>query len=284
MQPHKPTEQIAERHHARLARRTLACCGLLVLGCSSSPRSDAEESGNLPDVPADLPSEPIEYEGIIHGVNFNAEPTQFWECKTGEKFEMAYGDWDNVWKGSCWGVYQRVRGQLDRNYDPPRLLIEETLEARWSTPEDCSFFDEPDYKSCAIEDNPDSEFPKTSCPPDEDLCLHDDRCSPVRFGNATEYAGWKTFDCVDMPKPALAGPFGVCEFSGDLDTCIDTYRCWNPDGDLALPGVCMPYCDLNDAADPCTGTGTCVRCSASDRWGLCLPNCSGEECHVDAFC
>ena len=55
-------------------------------------------------------------------------------------------------------------------------------------------------------------------------------------------------------------------------------------GDLALPGICMPYCDLNDAADPCAGTGTCVRCSASDRWGLCMTDCSGKECNVDAFC
>jgi hypothetical protein len=44
------------------------------------------------------------------------------------------------------------------------------------------------------------------------------------------------------------------------------------------------YCDLNDAADPCANTGTCVRCSSSDRWGLCMTDCSGDECNVDAFC
>jgi hypothetical protein len=283
MQPHRPTEQIAERVRMALVGMRLMCVGLLVLGCSRPPPSDSDEDDSqaLPDIPVDLdlPSEPMEYEGILHG-DFNGGPTHFWECESGEWFEMAYYVWDNVWKGSCYGVYQRVRGQLDRSLDPPRLLVEETLEARWSTPADCSFFHEPDYESCAGEDQPDQEYPEGPCPPVEGICPDNYRCSPVRF-DATEFAGWKTFDCTDVPENPDA-PGDACEYSGDVDKCFDRFRCWNPEGDITKPGVCVPYCDLNDAADPCSGT--CVRCSSSDRWGLCVEGCSGEGCNVDAFC
>ncbi|WP_106087267.1 hypothetical protein [Enhygromyxa salina] len=78
----------------------------------------------------------------------------------------------------------------------------------------------------------------------------------------------------------------ACDFPsapGDVDTCAYGYRCWNPEGDIAAPGICAPYCDatgkLGDACD-----GTCVLCSSSDRWGLCMTGCSGDECNVDEFC
>jgi hypothetical protein len=286
MQPHKPTEQIAKRGRIALRYPCLMGLGLLVLACSRPTSRDSGEGGsqNVPDVPGDLPIEPVEYEGILYGTD-DAWPTQFRECQSGEVFNMTYQDWDHVWEGTCFGVYQRVRGQLNRGYDPPRLLIEETLEARWSTPEDCAIFHEPNYESCAREDDPDQEFPKMPCwPAVAGSCPHENllRCAPVRF-NATEFAGWKTFDCIDeLENPDGSGQ--SCEYLGDVDTCADQHRCWNPEGDLTMPGTCVRYCDLNDPADPCIGVGTCVRCSASDRWGLCLPNCSGEECHVDAFC
>jgi hypothetical protein len=191
-----------------------------------------------------------------------------------------------VWAGSCAGVYQRVRGHLDRSFVPPRLFVQETLEARWSTSADCTFFDEPDYESCAAEDTPDSEPDGSIAVPCQPVynplygnCPHD-RCSPERF-DATEVAGWKDFGCVDAPGPA--GPGEACEYSGDSDSCVDFSRCWNPAGDLTMPGVCVPYCDLTgELGSACAGT--CVRCSSSDRWGMCMTECSGEDCNVDAFC
>jgi hypothetical protein len=281
MQPHRPTEQIAEHVRIPFIGVRLVCVGLFVLGCSRPPSPDSDDDSQaLPDVPVDLPGEAIEYEGILNGVDYTADPSQFWECESGEVFNIAYWVWDNVWKGSCDGVYQRVRGQLDRSFDPPRLLVQETLEARWTTPSDCSFPYEPHYESCAGEDDPDQEYPAGPCPPVEGNCPDDDRCSPVRF-NATQFAGWKTFDCID-PLESPDGPGEACEYVGDADTCLDRYRCWNPAGDTTQPGVCVPYCDLNDAVDPCAGA--CVRCSSSDRWGLCMTDCTGEACNVDVFC
>jgi hypothetical protein len=133
MQLQKPTEPIAERR-GPFVRRGLSYGSLLALGCShpSVPDSGEDDSQALPDVPADLPNEPTEYEGILHGHGYGYTPTQFWGCESGEVFEMGYS-------GSCDGVYKRVCGQLDRSFDPPRLLVQETLEARWSTPSDCSF-------------------------------------------------------------------------------------------------------------------------------------------------
>jgi hypothetical protein len=286
MQPHRPTEPIAERDRMPLVGMRLICIGLLMFGCSRPPPpdSDSDDSQAVPDVPVDLPSELTEYEGILNGVDFNAVPSQFWECNSGEKFEITYYDWDNVWKGSCDGVYQRVRGQLDRNFDPPRLLVQETLEERWSTPSDCSFFDEPDYESCAMESHPDQETAGTCSPVFylEDSCGYM-RCEPEYF-DATEFAGWKHFDCA-AEELATSGPWGECEFVGISDTCLDHWRCWNPAGDMTMPGVCVPYCDMTgEFESPCDGNGTCVRCSSSDRWGLCMTDCSGEACNVDGFC
>lgn len=277
-------EPIAEHLHTPLAGRGLLCIGLLVLGCSRPSVSDADEDDShaLPDLPADLPNEPTEYNGILYGLGFDTEPSQFWECQSGEVFEMARYFVDNVWKGSCDGVYQRVRGQLDRRFDPPRLVVQETLEARWSTPSDCAFFLEPDYESCALEDHPEQETASTCSPV---LFLEDGcgylRCKPQRF-DATEFAGWKHFDCA-TEGPATSGPGEACEFVGDSDTCLDHWRCWNPAGDMTMPGVCVPYCDVSGELDsPCDAM--CVRCSSSDRWGLCMTGCSGDDCNVDAFC
>jgi hypothetical protein len=284
MQLHKPTEPIAERR-VPFFRRSLVCVGLLALGCSRPSVRDSgeDDSQTLPDLPADLPNEPIVYEGILYGGEFNTYPTQFWECESGEVFEMAYHVWDFVWKGSCWGVYQRVRGQLDRSFDPPRLLVHETLEERWSTPSDCSFFHQPDYESCVWEDYPEQEFASTCSPVlfVEDGC-GDLRCVPERFADATEFAGWKHFDC-SGEEQYISGPGDACEFVGDSDTCIDHWRCWNPAGDMTMPGVCVPYCDTTgEYESPCEGA--CVRCSSSDRWGLCMTDCSGDDCNVDGFC
>jgi hypothetical protein len=282
MQLHKPTEPIAERR-VPFFRRGLVCVGLLALGCSrpSVRDSDEDDSQALPDLPADLPNESAEFEGILHGRNYNIEPTQFLECESGEVFEMTYYDWDNVWKGSCWGVYQRVRGQLDRSFDPPRLLVQETLEQRWSTPSDCSFFQEPDYESCVWQDHPDDESARTCAPVFHLGDSEDFRCEPERF-DATEFGGWKHFD-LTLKEVATSGPWGPCEFVGDSDTCVDHWRCWNPAGDMTMPGVCVPYCDMTgEYESPCEGT--CVRCSSSDRWGLCMTECSGDACNVDGFC
>jgi hypothetical protein len=241
--------------------------------------SEDDDSQPLLDVPADLPSEPNEYVGILHGFGFG-DPTRFWECETEEVFEMAYlGSESHVWEGSCYGVYQRVRGQVDRSFEPPRLIIEETLEARWSEPSDCAFFHEPDYESCHIEEHPDSDVFYT-CHPVTDDC-NESKCLPERF-DATEFAGWKHHNCREQLD---AVPIGQpCEYvDADLDNCGDNLRCWNSAGDLSTPGECVQYCDLTGQfGEPCEGT--CVRCSSSDEWGLCMTDCSGDDCNVDAFC
>ncbi|KIG13375.1 hypothetical protein DB30_08142 [Enhygromyxa salina] len=59
-------------------------------------------------------------------------------------------------------------------------------------------------------------------------------------------------------------------------------RCWNPEGHTTEPGTCVPYCDIEGAIGP-TCKAACVPCSATER-GLCVSGCSGEDCHVGAFC
>ena len=56
-------------------------------------------------------------------------------------------------EGSCRGAYQRVRGQLDRSVDPPVVIIDEILEARWSEPDDCVVYWMPVYDSCYQENS-----------------------------------------------------------------------------------------------------------------------------------
>jgi hypothetical protein len=282
MQLHKPMERIAELSQSVGAWVLVMTCA--IYGCTREPLPGEgdDDSQPLADVPADLPVEPTEFEGILYARGYPNEPTQFRECETEEVFEMSYvGQQGELWSGSCDGVYHRVRGMLDRSFDPPRLIIEETLEARWSVPSDCAFFHEPDYISCHFED----ESASFICEPaDIFLCDAPKKCSPVHFF-ASESAGWKHHECLGSLGDGVAGD--PCEYpeagGGEMDTCAQGNRCWNPTGDLTAPGICVPYCDLTGEFGP-TCEGTCVRCSSSAQDGLCMTDCSGENCNVDAFC
>jgi hypothetical protein len=272
MQPHKPTEQIAE--HSRSVHRVGALVGVcLLLACSRPESPQDEDSQDSPD-----PSnEPTEYEGILHGLNYGAAPTQFWECESGEVFEMTYvGQLGELWKGSCYGAYNRVHGELDRSFDPPRLIIDEVLEARWCGSDECSITCEPMYESCYEENEVVS-----GCDPLPFGCEGNYRCNPVRF-HATQDAGWMHDLCHGKLGGGVDGD--PCEYPDDgvVDTCDDGYRCWNAAGDLSSPGVCVPYCDPTGNLGT-TCTGTCVHCSGNE-WGLCISECSGEDCNVDDFC
>src|SRR5690606_3322044 len=119
---------------------------LVTLGCGGcgfrtavSDGDDAQGTPDLPASPSDLPVEPSEYEGIVVGINYHALPSWFLACDTGEIWEMTSDHAPPGWRveGSCVGVFKRVRGQLDRSVDPPVVIIEETLEARWAEPGDC---------------------------------------------------------------------------------------------------------------------------------------------------
>ena len=177
------------------------------------------------------------------------------------------------------GVYQRVRGQLDRSVDPPVLIIEDTLEARWSEPDDCVVDWMPVYDSCYQENE------RSPCDPlwTESLgSCQGGRCNPVRFW-ATEEAGWMETRCAGLLGNGKAGD--PCEYPEDpweVDTCAHGLRCWNAAGDIKQPGVCVPYCDLTNELGPVC-EGTCVQCSGDDR-GLCMQGCTGDDCNVDAFC
>lgn len=274
MQPHKPTEQIAER----IKHLGLAVMTWLVAGCMP-PGPPGLEADSQPE--PDLPPETTEFEGILQGIDYHTMPSRFYECETEELFEISYGPWPdgNVLMGACDGVYNRVRGRLDRSFDPPRLFVDETLEARWSEPDDCSFPSNPWYESCHLE----TEQPVISiCEPAGPACDGSYKCQPVRF-DATEFAGWKHHECLGSIGDGVAGD--PCEYpdGGDLDTCAQGSRCWNADGDLTAPGVCVPYCDLTGQLGPAC-EGTCVRCSSSVEHGLCMTECSGDDCNVDAFC
>jgi hypothetical protein len=274
MQPHKPTEPLAERTHALAAclaiYATFGCAPPLLPG-------DGDDSQPVPDLPtADLPPEQTEFEGKLSCI---VAPCGLKECTTGEWFEisLSWQDGDLWTTGSCVGVYNRVSGHLDRSFDPPRLFLDEWLEARWLEPDDCSFeYLEPFYDTCYLE-----EDETGGCEPTLG-CSNASKCQPERF-DATEFAGWKHHECLSNLGDAVVGD--PCEYpeGGDLDTCADTLRCWNPAGDLNAPGTCMQYCDVNgEEGDPCEGT--CVPCSSRPDRGLCLPDCSGDDCNVDAFC
>lgn len=277
MQLRKSTEQIADRI-ATFGGLAFVC--LVLSGCSV--RDTNEGDSPVPEVP-DLPKESVVYEGILDGILFNYTDVTFQECNSGEVFNLYWHMWEYLYQGSCIGVYTRIRGQLDRSLEPPGLLIEEILEARWSRPSDCGFYIKPYYDSCYLEEGVDAgmDHPANSCLPVE-LGCGESRCMPVRF-EATEFAGWKHFECDGYGHPSTAGPGQACEYSGDLDNCLESLRCWNPEGDITKPGVCVPYCDLSGKTGPACD-GTCVRCSSSDVWGLCMTDCSGEDCNVDEFC
>ena len=58
---------------------------LLTLGCGGGPRTgvgdDAQGTPDLPASPADLPVERTEYEGIVVGINYHAEPNAAGDVK-----------------------------------------------------------------------------------------------------------------------------------------------------------------------------------------------------------
>jgi hypothetical protein len=283
MQPHKQTVQNGNR--ARLA--ALFGASLLALGCSPplAPADDDPDDGEVADVPADLPAESIEYAGILYGLNHNAEPSRFILCGTGEFIEWSFptSRVEEVHEGSCYGVYHRVRGQLDRHFEPPRLIIDEIVESRWCEPDDCEdAYCEPHFQSCFPEEEVTRE-----CDPLLDNtvpgCAGARRCNPVRF-HATEAAGWMHYICESALGEGVAGD--ACEYGESpdehIDTCAHGYRCWNADGDTTAPGTCVAYCDVEGELGPVCD-GSCLPCSATER-GLCMTGCSGDDCRVDDFC
>ena len=256
---------------------------LLTLGCG--PRTPASSDGtddqSMPDLPAPSEDLPTEYVGILYGYNYGALPTRFVDCDTGEFWEMTYDHSDPGWRwqGSCLGVYNRVRGQLDRSVDPPVVIVEEVLEARWCEPDDCGGECLPVYDSCYQENE------RSPCDPlipdGQGSCGPDSRCTPVHFF-AVE-AGWMETQCRPLLGDGQAGD--ACEYPEapwEADTCAHGLRCWNAAGDVTQPGVCVPYCDPTGELGP-TCEGTCVQCSGDDR-GLCMQGCTGDDCSVDAFC
>jgi hypothetical protein len=276
MQPHKQTVQNGSR--ARLA--ALFGASLLALGCSPplAPADDGPDDGEVPDVPADLPPEPTEYAGILIGSGVGASPSGFLLCDTGERLETARStNPEQAVSGSCIGVYKRMRGHINRDVEPPRLIYDEILEARWCDPEDCGLGCVPDLLSCDEENEVTS-----SCDPLLQICGND-RCIAERF-HATEDAGWMLYVCRDTDREGVAGD--PCAYTdkpeGEIDDCADGYRCWNPDGDTTAPGTCVAYCDVEAELGPICD-GACVPCSATER-GLCMSGCSGDDCRVDDFC
>lgn len=74
----------------------------LLLGCSRPLPSSEEDSQDLPDLPADMPVEDTEIEGILYGIDYEAEPTRFVDpCE----YPAAPGDVDTCGKGlRCWNA------------------------------------------------------------------------------------------------------------------------------------------------------------------------------------
>ncbi len=274
----------------------LGMLGMLAMGCSRPlphPDESASQAEGPDDLPAeaDLPLEVLSYTGILYGwgsSGVGSGPTQFIACDSGELFELSFAAANgDLWNGSCYGEYARLEGRLDRSFAPPRLIIDEIVEARWCEPSDCAGDCVAQYDSCYLE-NADGENLSPGCEPVLDEwsfydCGDGSRCNPVHF-YATESAGWRDHNCTSALGDGVEGD--ACEYPaepGDVDTCAHGYRCWNPSGDLAAPGTCVPYCDLSGEFGP-TCAGTCVRCSSTDEWGLCMTGCSGDACNVDAFC
>jgi hypothetical protein len=179
-------------------------------------------------------------------------------------------------------VYRRIRGQLNRDFDPPRLIVDEILESRWCEPDDCGGGCMPDFQSCYAENDIVGD-----CDPllfDPPQGCNNGRCGPVRF-HATESAGWMHYVCSSaVVGDGVAGD--ACEYGegteAHIDTCARGYRCWNADGNITQPGTCVAYCDVDGELGPACD-GACVPCSATER-GLCVSGCSGEDCRVDDFC
>ncbi|WP_146157737.1 hypothetical protein [Enhygromyxa salina] len=230
-------------------------------------------------MPADLPPEPEEFAGILYTQGFPAPPSRFVLCDTGEFVEWVF-PWslEEAWSGSCDGVYHRVRGRLDRDFDPPRLIVDPIVESRWCEPDDCGGGCVPQLDTCYAE----HDVPN-GCDPLISQC-GDDRCIPERFWYATEVSGWMFHVCTSEDKTGVTGD--ACNYTdspkGEIDDCADNHRCWNPEGDTTSPGTCVPYCDVEGELGPACD-GACIPCSATER-GLCVSGCSGEDCRVDEFC
>jgi hypothetical protein len=273
-------EPTADARFVALALMTV----LLATACSRplAEGSDADAQ-DVPDPStSDLPPETTEYEGILLSANYGGWPTQFVACDTGEVWEISnrFSDPDWRWKGSCSGVFVRVRGELDRSVDPPVLIWEEYLERHWCEPGECVGYCNPQYDSCYAEN---MVWP---CDPlsviIEDCHAPEGRCNPIHFP-ATEQGGWMETRCVPALGQAKVGE--PCEYPTEpyeVDTCLHSLRCWNPEGDVMKPGICVEYCDPAGEEGPACD-GTCVQCSGDDR-GLCLHGCSGDDCNIDAFC
>src|SRR5690606_22241300 len=115
-------------------------------------------------------------------------------------------------EGSCVGVFKRVRGQLDRSVDPPVVIIEETLEARWAEPGDCVVDWMPVYDSCYQENE---RYPCDPLIPDGGGSCGaggHSRCNPVHF-RATQEAGWMETVCESLLGNGQAGE--PCEYPED---------------------------------------------------------------------
>jgi hypothetical protein len=266
--------------------------GLLLVACNGRPigsdgeTADGTDSTETSGTPDDMGNPPqTEWAGILYAsTNFGVVPSRFVECDTGLEFEVGHAAYPDLpgYSGSCDGVFRRYRGTLDDSVNPPKILVEEWLEARWCEPNECGGGCEPDYDSCY------QEMEVTwQCDPVLDLDLAgcgDSKCGPSRFP-VVEESGWMHFLCNSNSGPGVTGD--PCEYPEDgplaeiLDTCAHGYRCWNPEGTLDA-GICVPYCDLAGIEGPACA-GECVQCSSSER-GLCMTNCTGSECNVEQFC
>ncbi len=222
-----------------------------------------------------------EWEGILYvGPDVGVYPSRFVVCDTGVELEIAFSP-GLAWSGSCDGVFHRFKGTLDETVDPASLLVEEFIEARWCTPDDCGGGCEPDFDSCYQEQE------QTKCDPVEGTlppCSNTSPCKPKRFF-ATDSPGWMHHVCLSSYGEGTEG--SPCEFpvAGEITECVDTcahcYRCWNSAGTLDT-GVCVAYCDMAGLEGPACA-GECVHCSSSER-GLCMTDCSGDGCRVEEFC
>lgn len=298
------TEQLEQMvRNANILSLLLSAGTLVLAGCADSTAVGGGEDDSPSDLPQpepDLPDQATQWEGVLNAVVFDSLPSQFTLCDSGEVVQIAFAaDPSQPWSGSCTGVYHRFEGMLNRELDPPLLVVDEILDARWCSEASCNSPDtggdcSPDFSSCYAENDI-----AGGCDPmigggiGGGLGCGSDACRPARFyvteatdaTEATQSAGWMHHSCV----AAGAGEAGAaCSYpeagaqTGRVDSCAHGYRCWNIDGDLGSPGVCVAYCDPAGLEGPACA-GSCVPCSSSGR-GLCVSGCSGAACAVAEFC